>query len=212
MSNPETGIPQLYQELWTSESADDVAQQDPPEDPGAPVRDESAPNHPAASEPGVKVTVALLHRPQPPHLPTRRGPEVQGMIIRIGNYCQGIIAVPPPSTSCSSNDASTRDESRAENSFVRVERWRFQPTKDSSLSATGTGEIVEAEAQTGRRAQGEDAVIGKWVRDARSDYTEDPGRGIWMPCAWVCEQERMVGDSTEKDGFIATWRVVEAEG
>ncbi len=132
------------------------------------------------------------------------------MIICIGNYCQGIIEVPP---STSDNNAGSRDQSRAANGFVRVERWRFQPTKNSSLSASGIGEIVEEEAKKGRRAEkGEDAEHGKWIRDGRSDYTENPGEGMWMPCLWVCEKERRLGDSMEREGFVGMWRVIEAEG
>ncbi len=135
------------------------------------------------------------------------------MIIRIGNHCQGIIAVPPRPPTSSSNP-ETHNQNKAENSFVRVERWRFHPTKDSNPSTTSMGGRVEAEAEKRRRAEGKDAEIGTWIRDGRSDYREDPGRGLWMPCPWVCEQERRVGDSAEKekDGFVATWRVVEAEG
>ncbi len=198
MINPETGISQSYQELWTSASADDVGQHDPPQDPLAAVQDESAPtqSHPAESEARVKVAVAFLHRPRPPHLPTQCVSEVQGMIIRVGNHCQGIIAVPP---STSDDNAGARDRSRAENGFVRVERWRFLPTKDPSLSASNTGEMVE------------DAAVGNWIRDARSDYTEDQTQGTWMPCLWACEPERREGDSTQKEGFAAAWTVVEAE-
>lgn len=211
MINPETGIPQSYQELWISASADDVEQQDHSRNPGPAARDESAPSqqqhHPAESQLRRKVTVAFLHRPSPEHLPTKSGSEVQGMIIRVGNYCQGIIEVPPSSDS----NAGAYDQRRAKDGFVRVERWRFQPTKDSSLPASGIGEIVEEE-KTGSGEEAEDMESGKWIRNGWSDYKEDEAEGIWMPCLWMCEAKRKAGDWKEKDGFVGTWRVVEAEG
>ncbi|ERF76704.1 hypothetical protein EPUS_02243 [Endocarpon pusillum Z07020] len=219
MINPDTRILQSYQELWTSPPANDVEQRDRASDGEQRLtRDESPPtqHQSTGSEVKVKAIVALLHRrPQPPHLATESGSgsasgsEVKGMIVRIGNYCQGIIEV-PPSTS-SDVESGVCHPSTAQAGSVRVERWRFNSKTDSILSGIGTGEVLEEEGKR-RRAEGEDGEVGKWTRDERSTYQEDKAQGIWMPCLWVCEGKRRVGDSTEKEGFVGTWRIVEAEG
>ncbi|KAF7502638.1 hypothetical protein GJ744_005413 [Endocarpon pusillum] len=222
MINPDTGTWQSYQELWTSPPANDVDdQQDRTNDLEQlpTIRDESPPtqHQPTRSELKVKVkaTVALLHRPPPPQLSTESGSgsEVKGMIVRIGNYCQGIIEMPPSTSSSSSSNVESgvcHQQSTAQAGSVRVERWRFNSKTDSILSGIGigigTGGVMEEEGKkTG--AEG-----GEWMRDERSNYKEDKAEGIWMPCLWVCEGKKRIGDSTEKEGFAATWTVVEVEG
>lgn len=133
------------------------------------------------------------------------------MIVRIGDYCQGIVEMPPSSSSSNVESGVCHQSTTAHDGSVRVERWRFQSKTDSILSGIGTGKVMEEEGKR-RGPEGEDGEVGKWMRDERSNYKEDEAQGLWMPCLWVCEGKRRVGDSTEKEGFVGTWRVVEAEG
>ncbi|EXJ58063.1 hypothetical protein A1O7_05486 [Cladophialophora yegresii CBS 114405] len=101
-----------------------------------------------------------------------------GTIIRIGNYCQGIARQPPAA------DA------------VLVERWTrgiFEAEADRNSSTTAGAEQPIA-ASTG------------WVQDWRNNTPSDTG--VSMPCMWVCDDNRKLGDQIGVEG--ATWEVVEA--
>lgn len=218
MTNPKTGRSQFYQELWTSPSEDDDG---PDPDPKPHVSSSIKSNQPPPSrpKPALKkskavVVVALLHRP--PGLST----PPKGIIIRIGSYCQGIVAIPASTTLTAHNNNNnnnnlphSHDPNSRDDGIVRVERWRL----DRNLTQQGDGPdpSLAAAAAAGVQEAGEQEQ-GVWVRDPRSDYEEDARLGVWMPCLWVCgarnEGRRVVGDWMEKDGFEARWRVVEVEG
>ncbi len=267
MLNPETGLRQSYQELWTS-PPDTENEGDERESPfsnvsRAPIHTQP-PNVPA-SRPSLatprplkqKVVVAFLHRPP------AFSAEPKGMIIRIGDYCEGIIEIPDHRT-VQYQSRGVRPRSPNEG-VVRAERWIFRTRYDfpaagdflgeeshrkgqaedpaAADTTTGSGDIpakfLREQAKAGdpaagggpppppppppplpplsippppRRPRPEAAGPGGWIRDPQSDYSESQELAIWMPCLWICEKRRRVGDSIEKAGFGGRWRVVEAEG
>jgi hypothetical protein len=48
---------------------------------------------------------------------------------------------------------------------------------------------------------------GAWAKDGRSHTASQPGSDVLMPCEWLCEQARKMGDVIELSG--RKWRVVE---
>lgn len=228
MLNPETGTMQSYQELWASpalEDDDGLASSTPhPNYPRSFPGDK--PPTPTTSPPmqpqqKVRVTVAILYRPPTPS--TNPDPEPKGMIIRIGPHCQGIIEI-PASSSPTTTTTTTTNESRAAHDIVRVERWHLPPTSASTSTSlkpspaaptttttTTTTAEQKPEDSTSKHQKANASEGLPWTRDARSDYHEDQSRGIYMPCLWVCGQERKVGDVTEGGFGGGRWRVVEVE-
>jgi len=200
MSDPETGLVQSYQELWTSPPvADDAYPLHHHKAPRSSGGNEAAPpTPPTQPQPKAKVTVAILYRlppapnsessdPHPTPNPTPNPDAApKGMIMRIGSHCQGIIDIPPLPTP------------KLTDALVQVERWHLL-NAPASIPTSPTNPSTES-------------IEHNWQRDPSSDYAEDTTCGIWMPCLWVCEEGRGLGDVVERvgeDGEVARWRVVE---
>jgi hypothetical protein len=105
-----------------------------------------------------------------------------GAIIRIGNYCQGIVR----------QQSGDLEGPPAGADAVLVERWTRDIHHNSSTTAGG------------KQSGGADST--GWVQDWRNNTPADTG--ISMPCMWVCEDNRKLGDQTVVKG--TTWEVVEA--
>jgi len=165
MENPASSKVEMYKEYWTgppvSKSSNDIGK----------VR--LAPCIVAKRvEPGD-------HEAHKPDVPNESG----GTIIRIGNYCQGVMHQPPAGTENASIDAR----------LVLVERWTKAIREDQSSSVTSAAVATNSEA-------------ADWVQDWRSNTPSDTG--VSMPCMWVCDNDRKLGDEiVVKD---ITWRIVEA--
>jgi Protein HRI1 len=218
MVNPETGTLQSYQELWASPQDSNEAAMP---DSAFPTTMTTTPrgndwfkpqSYPHSSPlpslnppPKVRVVLALLHRPTSPVT------KPQGLILRIGPYCQGIIEYP----SSTIHDNLAVRSRRPEDGIVCVERWTLQPKNNTNHSSTSSsipplaqGMAAAAAAKNNNDQDkpaapslgpaaaaavaadaDENTSLGSvWVRDSRSDYEEDAQLGIWMPCVWCCEE------------------------
>ncbi|EXJ90575.1 hypothetical protein A1O1_03678 [Capronia coronata CBS 617.96] len=102
----------------------------------------------------------------------------KGVVIRIGDYCQGIVE------QCG-EDGSFRG--------VLVERWQKVPVERNPLLSSDT---LGARDSTANHTD--------WVKDQRSNTPE--GETL-MPCLWICEHNRRLGDEVVIHGIA--WRVVE---
>ncbi|OCT51021.1 hypothetical protein CLCR_08778 [Cladophialophora carrionii] len=162
MQNPQSGKVEMYKEYWTSPDL--------------------------AGEPELELVPSIVakiiqmpndHDGQAPSLQNGNG----GTIIRIGNYCQGIVR----------QQSGDREGQPAGADAVLVERWTrgiFEADRTSSTAAGGEQVLA---ASTG------------WVPDWRNNTPSDTG--ISMPCRWVCDDNRKLGDQIVVKG--ATWEVVE---
>ncbi|KIW66340.1 hypothetical protein PV04_05676 [Phialophora macrospora] len=155
MQNPRSGHVEMYKEYWTTP---DVAGE-------------------LGHAPCIVAKITQLPNDhEGKEVPKQKGSG--GAIIRIGNYCQGIVR----------QQSGDLEGPLAHADTVLVERW----TRNSST--TGDGQHSGAAASTG------------WVQDWRNNTPADTG--ISMPCMWVCDDNRKLGDQTVVKG--TTWEVVEA--
>ena len=105
-----------------------------------------------------------------------------GTIIRIGNYCQGIMRQP----------AIDHAGDSAKTTAVLVERW----TRGLAKLDSGHGAAREDSNTSNSES---------WDQDWRSNTPSDSG--VSMPCMWVCDNDRKPSDETVVQGI--TWKVVE---
>lgn len=158
MENPQTGKVEMYKEYWTSPAA---------------VKSSSGAGKVRLS-PCIVAKMTQLpshHEVQENSLQIEHG----GVVIRIGNYCQGIMH----------NPQGTAGSLHTAMDAILIERW-----SKGVLEAGGNPEAPPA----------------GWVQDWRSNTPSDAG--IMMPCSWVCNDNRKVGDEIVVKG--ATWTIVEA--
>lgn len=95
-----------------------------------------------------------------------QGPFVDrsGVIIRVGNYCQGIV------------QHAQKDERKY---AVSVERWVQRPVeRNPALAASDSAEVGEVE----------------WLKDWRSNTPGAEGTEVSLPCMWVCGENRKIGE------------------
>ena len=162
MQNPKTGKVEMYKEYWTSPNVTGKLQLGP-------------------------CVVAKAMPPQN-NYETEQTPSQNGsggLIIRIGNYCQGIMLQQSGGHKGRPMVADT----------VLVERWTrglVHAGENSSTSAT--------------QEQYSTATSSGWDQDWRGNTPSDTG--ISMPCMWVLDDARKVGDEIVVKG--TTWTIVEA--
>jgi hypothetical protein len=110
-------------------------------------------------------------------------PKGSGAVIRIGDFCQGVMRQQPVSETGASSDGNA----------VWVERWvRNQVAPQHS---PGVNEVVKQHSDD-----------DSWTQDWRSNTPSDSDP--YMPCIWVCAPDRKLGDEVVLNS--AVWRVVEA--
>ncbi len=161
MQNPKTGKVQMYKEYWTG-----------PKDTG--------------KTPCVVAKVTKLpnnHEAQETPLPTGSG----GVIIRIGNFCQGVMQ----------QQAGDHDGRPVAADAVLVERWTRGVLSADEYEYSGTAAVGGDPGA---------ATSSGWVQDWRSNTPSDTG--ISIPCAWVFDDNRKLGDEVVVKG--TTWTIVEA--
>ncbi|KIW91868.1 uncharacterized protein Z519_07838 [Cladophialophora bantiana CBS 173.52] len=161
MQNPQTGKIEMYKEYWTG--------------PPTGVTPTSATMD--SRTPCVVATTQAKPDDQDPQGASR---QESGVIIRIGDYCQGIMR------------QRTGESGSPEGNAVLVERWT-QSLVEADLKPTTTG-----------TSKGHHHAAS-WVQDWRSNTPCD--NGVFMPCMWLCDGNRKLGDEIMVKGV--TWRVVE---
>ncbi|KIW32889.1 uncharacterized protein PV07_04402 [Cladophialophora immunda] len=157
MQNPQTGKVEMYKEYWTG----------PPTGVTPTIRTPCVVAKTQAPSDGQKAQDALR--------------DESGVIVRVGNYCQGIMR------------QRTAEQGRPEGAdAILVERWtRSLVETEQRSTAAGTSD-------------GPSDAAG-WVQDWRSNTPCD--NGVFMPCMWTCDGNRQLGDEIVVKGV--TWRVVE---
>ncbi|KAJ9607783.1 hypothetical protein H2200_007862 [Cladophialophora chaetospira] len=162
MQNTQTGKVQMYKEYWTS--------------PG-----DSGKIHLVPCVVAKTTESPNDHEAQESSLQNGSG----GVIIRIGNFCQGIMR----------QQAASHEGRPMVADAVLVERWtRGLVSADGNPNTTTAGEQTSTATSLG------------WVQDWRSNTPSDTN--ISMPCAWVFDDSRQIGDKVEVKG--TTWTIVEA--
>lgn len=102
-----------------------------------------------------------------------------GVVIRVGNYCQGIMA--------------RHNQGKSEEKQVKVLVERWQRTR------IDRGRSVEEEQEEKR----------EWLKDGRSNTSDEGGDSEKVPCMWACREDRRIGDEVVVAGV--QWKVVEWE-
>ncbi|KIY00543.1 uncharacterized protein Z520_03206 [Fonsecaea multimorphosa CBS 102226] len=164
MQNPQTGKVEMYKEYWT----------------GPPTN--VAPTS-AALDIRTPCVVAKAQAPSSDgqNMEGTSSSEI-GIVIRIGNYCQGIMR------------QQTGEQGWPEaRHAILVERW--------------TRNLVETEQTSAANAGGSEEPndAASWVQDWRSNTPCDDG--VFLPCMWTCDGNRKLGDEIVVQGI--SWRIVE---
>jgi hypothetical protein len=159
MHNPKSGNVDMYKEYWTSPRP-------------------SAELHLTPCIVAKTKELPHGHEGQEASIQIGRG----GVIIRIGDYCQGIM-----------HQQSAGHEGSSGPSAVLVERWTRGLFETDPSSRTA-------------REEPETATSSGWIQDWRSNTPADTGDS--MPCLWALEDDRKLGDEIVVKG--TTWRIVEA--
>lgn len=112
--------------------------------------------------------------------PARNG---SGVVIRVGDYCQGIVQ---------RGGVGSVGGGVGGQETVLVERWcKTRVEVNPALSLSDSTATSKAE----------------WLKDWRSNTPDEDGVELSMPCKWLCEDGRKLGDQIVVHGV--TWSVVE---
>ncbi len=160
--NPKTGKVEMYKEYWTSPVV-------------------TGKTHLMPCMVAKAITPQHHHETQQASLQNGNG----GLIIRIGDFCQGIMQ----------QQSGGHEGGPMIADAVLVERWTRAVMHAGEKSST-----------TAMEEQSNTAASSGWVQDWRSNTP--PDTGISMPCTWVVDDDRKVGDEIVVKG--TTWAIVEA--
>jgi hypothetical protein len=167
MQNPTTRLPELYREYWTA--------------PPSPLGDghrtfQGRPCLVAKTLTGLSSKAITNADAQ------YRQSRNQGVIIRVGDHCQGLLQV-------------VRPDGQSE---LLVERW-LKVLEDEKSSQLHEDSVAAA---TVRQGSGAD-----WLKDWRSNTPLDEQVDALLPCMWVCNKQRKLNDEITARGV--TWKIVE---
>lgn len=106
----------------------------------------------------------------------------QGVIIRVGDHCQGLLQV-------------VRPDGQSE---LLVERW-LRVLEDEKSSEVHEDEVAILAVRDGTGAD--------WLKDSRSNTPLEEQVDALLPCMWVCNEQRKLNDEIMAKGV--SWKIVE---